>query len=106
MESGIIDDWCNMEKLWSYTFFDRLQVDPSAHPVLLTEAPLNLKENREKTAEIMFETFNIMFLPCILLIKLLFHYILLIEQPVRITSFSNSSGLLILYDILFLFRKH
>lgn len=36
-----------------------LRVDTSEQPVILTEPPLNAPENRELTAEIMFETFNV-----------------------------------------------
>ena len=32
---------------------------PQDHPVLLTEAPLNPYQNRERAAEIFFETFNV-----------------------------------------------
>lgn len=34
-------------------------LSPLQHPVLLTEAPLNPRKNREKAAEIFFETFNV-----------------------------------------------
>ncbi|MFX1253974.1 MAG: actin, cytoplasmic 2 [Promethearchaeota archaeon] len=58
IEHGVVTDWDAMEKIWHYTFHNDLRVNPSEHPVLFTEAPLNPSRNREKMAEILFETFN------------------------------------------------
>lgn len=55
---GQIENWDQMERFWEASIFKYLRCEPEDHRFLLTEPPLNAPENREMTAEIMFETFN------------------------------------------------
>eukprot|EP00123_Amoebidium_parasiticum_P003609 comp14895_c0_seq1/m.11443 comp14895_c0_seq1/g.11443 ORF comp14895_c0_seq1/g.11443 comp14895_c0_seq1/m.11443 type:complete len:381 (-) comp14895_c0_seq1:205-1347(-) len=59
MEHGIVENWNDMERLWQFLYSEELHIHSEDHPVLLTEAPLNPKKNREKSAEVFFESFNV-----------------------------------------------
>lgn len=88
MEHGIVTNWDDMElvryanfayvtfkclrsndyvvylyiyQVWENAF-DQLRVMSSEFPVMLTEAPLNPKRNRERMLQLMFETFSV---PCL-----------------------------------------
>lgn len=56
---GIIEDWDDMKKIWSHTFYNELRAPPNENPVMLTEAPLNPKANREQMCRIMFDDFDV-----------------------------------------------
>jgi len=56
---GQVENWTHMEYFWEHCIFKYLRCEPEDHFFLLTEPPLNAPENREYTAEIMFETFNV-----------------------------------------------
>ena len=48
-----------MEKFWHRSIFELLRGEPEHHTFIITEPPMNPPENREKMAEIFFETFNV-----------------------------------------------
>jgi len=59
MDRGIVQNWEDMELVWHHAFYQSLCIAPEEHPILLTEAPLNPRSNREQMAETMYETFNV-----------------------------------------------
>ncbi|KAG8568547.1 hypothetical protein GDO81_014059 [Engystomops pustulosus] len=59
IEHGIVTSWSDMEKIWEHMYTCELQIQSSDRSVLLSEAPLNPTDNREKMTEVMFESFNV-----------------------------------------------
>ncbi|KAK4934047.1 Centractin [Elasticomyces elasticus] len=58
LEHGIVTDWDDMERIWQHVFENELKAISEDHPILLTEAPLNDRKNREIAAEVLFEKFQ------------------------------------------------
>lgn len=58
MERGIVVDWDGMEAVWSHTFSKVLNAKPEECNLLITEATMNPKPNREKMAQTLFEKFG------------------------------------------------
>jgi actin-related protein len=59
IQRGMITNWDQIENIWHRIFYKELLVEPRDYAVLLAESPSNLRENREKIAEIMFEKFGV-----------------------------------------------
>lgn len=59
IERGLVTRWDDVEKLWGHLFEWELGVRACERPVLMTEPSLNPRETREKTAEMMFEKFQV-----------------------------------------------
>ena len=57
--NGIIEDFDDMKKIWTHTFYNELRAAPSEIPVMITEANMKCKSNREQMCRIMFDDFNV-----------------------------------------------
>ena len=59
----MVKDWNLIEKIWDYIFKNQLknkeQVYPNDYDIIITQPLKNLKENKSKVSQIMFETFNV-----------------------------------------------
>ena len=56
IDEGRVRNWDDFNALWEYTFKSRMGMkDLSDKKILVTEAALNPKKNREKMAELIFE---------------------------------------------------
>ena len=58
MENGIIQNWEDMEHLWDYAFYEKMNTPTRGRKVLLTEPPMNPIKNRELMCNVMFEKYQ------------------------------------------------
>jgi centractin len=65
MERGAVASWADLEVLWA-SLYDagHLKASASAHPVLLAEAPLTPRAQRERCAQVLFEKLQVPALHC------------------------------------------
>lgn len=66
MKDCMIDDWDLFEKVLDYTYAKCIQSESEYHPVLMSEAPWNVRAKRERLTELMFEKYNV---PAFFLVK-------------------------------------
>ncbi|XP_075718917.1 actin-like protein 7A [Rhinoderma darwinii] len=59
LRHGIIVEWDCIEAILEYLFVKEMKILPEEHAVQLSDPPLSPITNREKYAEMVFETFNI-----------------------------------------------
>jgi actin-related protein 2 len=58
VENGMVRSWEDMKHVWDYSFHERMRITPSEHKILLTEPPMNPKENQKKMMEHMLELYG------------------------------------------------
>ncbi|MED6107941.1 NuA4 histone acetyltransferase subunit [Stylosanthes scabra] len=59
LKNGVVVDWNIVDNIWDHALRDCLLVDPKERPMLLSEPCNNTQEQRERTAELMFEKYKV-----------------------------------------------
>ena len=56
---GVVIDWDRIERLLEHVFTQELRLKTANMNLLMTDSPINSKENKQKICEIMFEKFKV-----------------------------------------------
>ncbi|XWS52461.1 hypothetical protein CRYUN_Cryun11dG0072500 [Craigia yunnanensis] len=59
LKDGVVVDWDIVDSIWDHAFKECLLIDPKEHPMLLAEPSSTNQQQRERTAELMFEKYNV-----------------------------------------------
>ena len=58
VEHGVVKNWDDECLVMDYVIRNKLKINPTEHPILITEAPLNPLENKKKMLEVYLEQFG------------------------------------------------
>lgn len=58
IERGVVQDFESLEKIYDH-IFEELNIDKKAASVLISDSPLNTKDNKVKLSQLMFEEFKV-----------------------------------------------
>ncbi|KAJ7978428.1 Actin-related protein [Quillaja saponaria] len=59
LKDGIVLDWDIVDSIWDHAFRECLLIETKEHPMLLAEPSSNTQQQRERTAELMFEKYKV-----------------------------------------------
>ncbi|RNF22555.1 actin-like protein [Trypanosoma conorhini] len=59
IENGLVVNWEHMEKLWSHVMFSEMRVTPESHCFVVPQPVNTPAGQKEKTLELMMETFHV-----------------------------------------------
>lgn len=59
LNDGMIEDWDLFDKMLEHIYDKHVHSDSQLHPVLVSEAPWNVRAKREKITELMFEKYKV-----------------------------------------------
>jgi len=59
IKNGKVQNWDQLTDIWEYVFTNELKVSPEAHNIFLLDSLFSSNEDKEQTAQIMFEKFGV-----------------------------------------------
>lgn len=59
LNDGMIEDWDLFDKMLEHIYDKHVHSDSQLHPVLISEAPWNIRAKRERITELMFEKYKV-----------------------------------------------
>lgn len=59
IKNGVVQNWDDFEVILHYIFYDVLHTEPEERKVLISDSPSHTSESRQKTVQVLFDTYNV-----------------------------------------------